>query len=68
MTKVGENTQAPRTTFIFPVGFAWPQCNGVTVIDAAAHSIELFPGEGVNLAARDAMRSHLDGNKLWVVV
>lgn len=55
ITKADEDTLVPRTIYMLPVGFSWPQRKGVTVIGDAAHLMTPFGGEGVNLAMWDAM-------------
>ena len=55
ITKADEDTLVPRTMYMLPIGFSWPQRNGVTVIGDAAHLMTPFAGEGVNLAMWDAM-------------
>ena len=48
ITKADEDTVIPRTMYMLPIGFSWPQRN-------AAHLSTPFAGEGVNLAMWDAM-------------
>ena len=55
ITKADEDTLMPRTLYMLPIGFSWPQRNGVTIIGDAAHLMTPFAGEGVNLAMWDAM-------------
>ena len=55
ITKADEDTLVPRTMYMLPIGFSWPQRKGVTVIGDAAHLMTPFAGEGVNLAMWDAM-------------
>ncbi|KAF9782304.1 hypothetical protein BJ322DRAFT_1159993 [Thelephora terrestris] len=55
ITKADEDTLTPRTMYMLPIGFSWPQRDGVTVISDAAHLMTPFAGEGVNLAMWDAM-------------
>ena len=55
ITKADEDALVPRTMYMLPIGFSWPQRNGVTVIGDAAHLMTPFAGEGVNLAMWDAM-------------
>ena len=75
ITKADEDTLVPRTMYMLPIGFSWPQRNGVTVIGDAAHLMTPFAGEGVNLAMWDAMllgqslvdalKDGLDKNRVW---
>lgn len=55
IVKADEDTLVPRTMYMLPIGFSWPQRKGVTVIGDAAHLMTPFAGEGVNLAMWDAM-------------
>ena len=78
ITKADENTLVPRTMYMLPVGFDWPQRNGVTVIGDAAHLMTPFAGEGVNLAMWDAMllgqslvralKDGLDKDGVWELI
>ena len=78
ITKADEDTLMPRTMYMLPIGFSWPQRNGVTVIGDAAHLMTPFAGEGVNLAMWDAMllgqalvntlKDGLDKHKVWTVM
>jgi len=75
ITKADEDTLVPRTMYMLPIGFSWPQRNGVTVIGDAAHLMTPFAGEGVNLAMWDAMllgeslvdalKDGFDKDKVW---
>ena len=78
ITKADEDTLMPRTMYMLPIGFSWPQRNGVTVIGDAAHLMTPFAGEGVNLAMWDAMllgqalvntlKDGLDKDKVWTAM